>query len=446
MPRVRARALVSARLGAVLALAAAGCSDDPARDEAGGGAGAAAPMAWLDEAMACGAETFEPCDVLEPGCQQALANIAACQWGGEGTAPVLPPIGTFTRADFLAQLAAASASGPQLPAPVLQAVGATLEWLGLAQPVELTSEAANERLASTFLAFYDFQSKQATLIEDARTGDPRVDDELLFHELVHAQQDARYDLASLASSFVSTDETIAFRSLVEGEAQFHQTLFDLALFDVPVELGTVDRVLEFLRTEQEESWLAQPASAWARSLVLAGYVYGEFMIRDWWLAGGPERMITHFAEPPRESLRMLEAAFGREPTSSRIWAFPANNIFAVAGQALPMPGAEQYPLGTDRLGAWTIYMLARLAGETALARELALGWRGDQLDVFQLAAGGFAGRLRVSFDSEAHAGAFAALLSAKPNVDVRSSGTFVAAALSELPDNPDWLFGPSQAP
>jgi hypothetical protein len=452
LPRVRSRGLGAARLGAVvLALAGAACGGDEGASDKGAGPErpetmAAAPSVILSDAMACGAEGLEPCDVLDVGCQQALADIAACQWGGAGTASVLPPVNTLTSAELLEQLTATSAAGTQVPAALQLGFGTILEWLGLAQPSAVTTESTNELIASLYLALYNFQSQEITLIEDARTGDARVDDELLFHELVHVQQDKRYGLADLASSFVTTDNAIAFRSLVEGEAQFHQTLFDLAAFHVAVTPDTVDQSIEFLRSRQESEWLAEPSSAWTRSVVLAGYLYGQFMIRDWWYEAGPAGMVPHFADPPRESLRMLEAAFGREPTQSRIWAVPANNIFASVGQALPMPGNEQYPLAADRLGAWTIYMLAQLAGDDELARGLALGWRGDQLDLFQLADGGFAARFRVSFDTPDNATEFARLLSEKDKVQVRSSGTFVVAALSDQPVKPDWLFGPLQSP
>jgi hypothetical protein len=444
---VRSPALAAAPLCAVVfAVAGAGCSGDegagPERPETT----VSDPSAILDAAMACGAEVLEPCDVLDVGCQQTLADIAACQWGGAGTTSVLPPVNRTTSAELLAQLTATSAATPQAPAALQLGFGAILQWLGLAQPSAVTTESTNQLLAGLYLALYQFQSQQITLIEDARTGDARADDELLFHELVHAQQDKRYGLADLASSFVTTDNVIAFRSLVEGEAQFHQTLFDLAAFHVPVNPDTVNQGIEFLRAQQESSWLAEPASAWTRSIVLAGYLYGQFMIRDWWYEAGPTGMVAHFADPPRESLRMLEATFGREPTQGRIWAFPSGNLFAAAGQALPVPGTEQYPLGVDRLGAWTVYMLARLSGENELAQDLALGWRGDQLDLFQLADGGFAGRFRISFDTAANASEFAGLLSQKQNVEVRSSGTFVVAALSEQAEKPDWLFGPLQSP
>jgi hypothetical protein len=430
----------------VFAVAAAGCSDDPAGEGEPEAAGAD-PIAMLDAAMACGAQDLVACDVLDPACQQTLADIVACQWGGPGTASVLPPVNTFTSAEFLAQLTAASMAAPPVPAPVQQALAAALRWLGLAQPSAIGSQQTNELIASLYLAFYNFETKRATLIEDARTGDARVDDVLLFHELVHAQQDARYDLTTLASSAATTDNIIAFRSLVEGEAQFHQTLLDLALFDVPVNPTTVGQVIEFARTQEEAAWFEQPENAWQVSVALSGHLYGQYMVRDWWFEGGPAGMVAHFADPPTQSLRMLEAAFGREPATSGIWASPAANVFTAVGQALPMPGDETYPLAFDRLGAWTIYMLARLAGLAIdVAEDLALGWRGDQVDLFQLQAGGFAARFRVSFDTEANATEFERLLSAKENIEVRRNGTFVAAGLSEQPDKPDWLFGPLQSP
>jgi len=321
-----------------------------------------------------------------------------------------------------------------------------LEWLGLAQPSDSSAESTNQLVASLYLALYDPATKQATLIEDARSENAASNDEVLFHELVHAQQDARYDLASILAGVNSVDSLIGRRSLVEGEALFHQILFDFGALDMPLTATNLQRAMEGLRSSEEASWMADPATAWTRSLVLASYVYGQFLVRDWWLQGGPEGMVARFADPPTESLRMLEAAFAREPTTDRIWAYPAASIFAPAGQALPVPGNEQYPLAVDRLGAWTLYVLASLAGEDDVARALGTGWRGDELDLFQLQDGGFAGRLRVSVDTVDNANELARLLSAKLNVEVRTNGTFVVAALTAQPAKPDWLFGPLEAP
>ena len=458
--RARAHTPAWARVAATgCAVMALGCSSDDSEPAGGDGVD---PMVYLEPALACGAPTFVACDVLDPGCQQALADVAACQWGGAGTAAVLPPIAAATSASLspaevasdmaVREMMAASdaamtatdmASDPDVSQ---QAFGAVFDWLGLAPPSATTTEATTELLDSLLLASYAFATKQITLEVDALAGDARIDDELLLHELVHAQQDARYDLTSFTSDIDSLDSFIAKRAVFEGEATFHQTLFSLAMFDVPVNPNNVNRALLAVRAAQEEGWLSEPATAWTSSIFVSSYIYGQFLVRDWWFEGGPDAMVRLYAGPPRETLRMLEAAFGRETSTGRIWPYPSANVFVAPGESPPMPGDERLPLGSDRLGAWTVYMLAQLAGDSGLSQRLGLGWRGDQIDAFQLADGSFAGRWRVSFDTTANASAFVQLLAGRENVQTQTNASFVSVVASELAEIPDWLFGPAAAP
>ena len=103
----------------------------------------------------------------------------------------------------------------------------------------------------------------------------------------------------------------------------------------------------------------------------------------------------------------------------------------------------------DPASAWTrslvaTYVYGQFLVATGAGARRRLAW--DELDVFQLDAGGFAGRLRVSLDTLDNATELARLLSSKPNVEVRTNGTFLVAALSDQPVKPDWLFGPLVAP
>src|SRR5688572_18679983 len=120
-------------------VSASACSDDsPAGDAAATAESDGAEH--LAEAAACGAEGHEPCDVLAADCQTRLAEIAACQWGGPGTAPVLPPVAVVTRAMVREQLAAQVGATDTPPAAVT-AARAVLVMLGLQQP-EFDTDAA----------------------------------------------------------------------------------------------------------------------------------------------------------------------------------------------------------------------------------------------------------------------------------------------------------------
>jgi hypothetical protein len=401
---------------------------------------AAAP--FLSDAAECGAFGREPCDVLDPTCQSELAAIAACQWGGKGTEVTLPPITTLTRAEVLGRFEMLATVAP--PAAVQAALDRVLELLGL-QPAGGDAPTSTELAASLVLAFYEFGSDQATLVSDASTGDARIDDALLFHELVHAQQDARYDIGAQLGRVRSTDSYVALRGLFEGEAEFHQLLFELEMSGTPSDPATVKQRLDAFRDFQEPALFAEPDAAWARSLLLAAYIYGPYTSLEAWSEGGPSAMQELYDNPPTQSLRLLETAFGRARATGTVQPFPSANIFFSPGTPKPVEGDEAYPLATDRLGAWTIYVLARLAGDATQALEFALGWRGDQLDVFRLADGGAAGRYRVFFDTSVHANDFAGQLSANPNMAIRTNGPMAVVTVS-TGARPEWLFGPLAMP
>jgi hypothetical protein len=437
-----------ARSGLIAVLV--GCSSSTNSGELEGdiGAGAGTPSAtaasFLSAAAECGALGHQPCDVLEATCQSELAAIAACQWGGAGTPVTVPPVTTLARADLLEQLVMLNESATA-PEPSQVALSSVLDLLGLVPANGDAPTTADELSASLALAFYEFDTKQATLVEDVSTGDMGTDDALLFHELVHAQQDARYDLGALLRGVTSTDALASLRSLFEGEAQFHQLLFEMGRFNVSSGPASVKAQLDAFRQQQEPGLFADPVSAWQLSQLLMAYIYGPYLTLEAWSEGGPSAMLELYESPSTRSLRMLESAFGAYHTTDPLQPFPMLNVFAEPGAPPPVEGDEAYPLLADRLGASTVLVIAQLAADPPLARELALGWRGDQLDVFQLQAGAAAGRYRVNFDDAAHAAEFARVLSANPNMLTRTSGTLVVATVSEG-ETPEWLFGPLAMP
>jgi hypothetical protein len=170
------------------------------------------------------------------------------------------------------------------------------------------------------------------------------------------------------------------------------------------------------------------------------YIYGPTWIYSTWTTDGPEGVQARFASPPSDSLEILQPAWGAWNEPYGATPFPVANVYYV--DQLPPEGSEVYPTVTDRLGAWSIYIAAQVYSDATVARDLALAWRGDQLDIFELDSGGAAGRWRMSFDTEAHTDAFADVLSANSNIHVRKNRTTLVAVVSREGSLPDWLFGP----
>jgi hypothetical protein len=427
-----------------------GCSSSTSSGELEGDPGSdtrtptATAASYLSAAAECGAFGHPPCDVLEAACQSELAAIAACQWGGAGTPVTVPPVTTLARADLVAQVDMPTEPAAE-PDPTQVALNSVLDLLGLVPASGAAPTTVDQLSASMVLAYYEFDTKRVTLVEDVTTGDMGTDDSVLFHELVHAQQDARYDLGGLLRGVASTDAFMSLRSLFEGEAQFHQLLFELGRFQASNGPASVKAQLDAFRQQEEPGLFADPASAWQRSMLLMPYLYGSYLTLEAWSEGGPSGMLELYDSPSTKSLRMLESAFAAEHTTEPVQPFPMLNAFAEPGAPPPVDGDEAYPLLADRFGAWTVLVQVGLAADLTLARELALSWRGDQLDVFQLQAGAAAGRYRVNFDDAGHAADFARVLSANPHVVTRTSGKLVVATVSEG-ETPEWLFGPLAMP
>jgi len=424
MKHPRRARLWSRALPVLLALAPA-CSEDEPAD----------PDALLGEATDCGGYELEPCDVVEPACWERIAEIAACQWGGPGTPPLLPEVSTLTESEYRASLT--TDANAEADVEQLGAFDDVLVLLGLADPADASVEASVDRSADAIAAFYDFTSKTITVVDHGEEVDLASADATLLHELIHAQQDAAHDLAGvLDDTQPTTDALTSARVLFEGEAQFQQTVFEVGLARIPVDASSFERGLDSVRRAAQDDLFMGPSVLFT-TLQFLPYTYGPEWMYRLWLNGGTGGIQSQYEKVPTNLLGVLAAAWDKPAPKVALTAFPIANVFYTG--APPSEGSELIPIGTDRLGAWTVYVAARLAGEEGLAEDLALGWRGDQLDVYQLDAGGNAGRWRLQFDSEAHADTFGQLLSKNPQITARTQGKTVVGVVSQGA-KPEWLF------
>lgn len=419
---------------ALLALASLACSD------AGLGARQpplAAPLRCVEAGSPGG---FTACDIADRSCQQRLAEIAACQWGGPGTPVVQPEVRTVSQDEYRAQL---REGAPQDDAArsLRSAVEASLALFGLIEHGDLSLDSVVERNVGDVLAYYDPAEKRITVIEHgAGTRQPEANATLL-HEMIHALQDTVHDLESLRqrSSNGSSDGDVALRSLVEGEAKLHDLFFSASASALELTPELLQQQLE-QRRQLAEELLFQGASVLSSALQSVPYLYGPEWALQRWLEGGSEALRSAHDAPPAELRAILQSSWGAPGEPEAPSHYPAPNVYT-SGED-PAAGSELIPLAYDRLGAYAVYAAARLAGDTPAGQQLALGWHGDQLDVYELDAGGAAARWHVSFDGAQHAAAFAALLGHNHSVSVRQQGSSVVGVVSESGSKPEWLFGP----
>jgi hypothetical protein len=429
--------------GALAALTVSACSgDDDSAD----------PATLLARALDCGSYEQTPCDILDAACREQIAAITACQWGGPGTPVVLPDVLTLSQDDYRAMLTAdASASTSADPQAGAAALGAdhVLSLLGLIQAGDLSADAGVDRQVDGVLAYYAFDTKTITIIARDDPNDPALSadealisaDSTLMHELIHAQQDAAHDLNAFVSRFPGTaDGTAAVQSLYEGEAEFQELLYQIGLERASVTPASLANGLGIIRT-QWENGVVQDPSALLESLLGFPYNYGPAWIDSLWMQGGSPAVQKRYEIPATNTLEVLSTAWSVKLGSPAVTPFPTANVFAPNGAAAT-EGSQYIPIADDRLGPWTVNIATRLLGDGAAARDLALGWRGDQLDVYALDAGGYGGRWRLSFDTAAHAEAFQTLLVANPNVHARSNANTVVFVVSDGSEPEEWLYGP----
>jgi hypothetical protein len=170
------------------------------------------------------------------------------------------------------------------------------------------------------------------------------------------------------------------------------------------------------------------------------YIYGATWVYDTWISGGAPAVQDRYEDLPRDTLEIMRVAWQASSGNYPVTPYPGTNVFY---RGTPPPDdSEVIPLLVDRLGAFTVYVMGRILADPASARTIALGWRGDQMDFFELDAGGAAGRWRVTFDTDASASAFSELLAGNPNISTRLSSRTVVAVVSESGQTPEWLFGP----
>jgi hypothetical protein len=421
------------------ALLGAGCSGEDAGDDA------EAADAALREVSACSASAgYRPCDVLDPACQSLIAEIAACQWGGAGTPPILPPVTTLTQ-DELRNYFTDSTVEAMIPEEST-AYDDVLTLFGLIEAGMLSSEASIERAVDGVLALYQPEDKTIILVDRGEEPEAGVADSTLLgladstllHELIHAQQDAAHDLLALDASVTPTADGItAYQSLVEGEAQFHTTLFLMMLARLPVTALGVESIFDRTRDAEEDVRFMLP-NVLPNTLDIMPYIYGPSWVLATWTGDGRQALQARYEDIPTDTLEMLRASWNTGRGSVQATPFPLDLQYSIGG--------EMEPVSRDRLGAYGVYLTARHYGSAAAARDLALGWRGDQIESFSLDAGGSAGRWIVTFDSPEHAFEFESILGAAENVSPRLDGATLVAAVATGGEIPEWVYGPLAAP
>lgn len=308
-----------------------------------------------DDVASC---VYRVCDVSTSACIEAISKAVACARDED----VLSPAVRFVRSDEL--LAEIEADDEPLSAEELATFEDLLRARALVglmpdgyEPSELTADS----LRNVWGFYYD---GEIVVITDHASDDRDQLYLLMVHEMVHAYQDARWDLGAHGERHAtSRDRSLARRALVEGEAEW---LTLLAALDL--ERLSVDDVRW---TDYFEDWQSQRLERAAETdtpLIDASmdfpYAWGAHFVYDAWRDGGQARIGELYAEPP-ESVRQVMAGYAAWPDGAH------NGDGELAPSAVPVLGDSDEALGGSFYGVWLLNaMMQRTAGTGKWAAAL----------------------------------------------------------------------------
>lgn len=287
-----------------------------------------------------------------------------------------------------------------------------------------------EAMSSQALAYYDPQQGTFFVL---KTEMPESEiDPAVLHELHHALQDQRHDLAALSAPFESPDfqnddAALAYRFLIEGEAFYVQMRFALEQQAGPQGLAMIDQLIgmygngsrrELERLERMQlAMLGERGKAAAEALEarakLPGYLYhtivspyfkGGVAVHQLFKRGGWEQIDAMFASLPRSTEQLLhpeKVAGGPSPDAPTVVRLPDLSAHLGEGWSL---------LAENTLGELHL----RALFETLEGREqaaAAAGWDGDRVQAYGKDGEPWAAIVwYLVFDSEADAKEFASAL------------------------------------
>jgi hypothetical protein len=355
LARVRMTATMKSKnlVGAValLALALPSCSED-----------------GIDEC------SHRVCDIREPSCVEFVAKVVACQ---RGVPEVMPTIRFATAQEVL----------DEREAPTTQQLDDARDyWAGEAlvglmpEGYDPASEGADS--LSGVLAQYRPSTDEIVVISDSNIPDDETGYRVMVHEMIHAVQDADYDLEALWQQYATTfPRSLGFRAAVEGEAVLYTALADIELAGFPPSQADWDRYFG----EWKHDMLVAATETEVPSLSVNGlfpYAFGGEQVLEAWEDNDLDGVRDYVQHPP-DSVRQVMAGYRQRP--------PAvfNLDTELNPHAVPVLPGHTY-LGGGGQDAWLLNtMLQRIASSTELWASTALAAVGaDHLSVWRDDASG----------------------------------------------------------
>ena len=229
-----------------------------------------------------------------------------------------------------------------------------LRALGLLKPGVSLKEVLTSFLEQGVVGFYDPKTDELVVRGAAMTPYVRV---TLAHELTHALDDQHFQLDRPDIDKADDERSIAFTSLVEGNAVRVQDEYKATL-------SKADRQ----SADDEEARLGRGVDLSSIPRVIPEligfpYIFGPRLLDALVKAGGERRVDAAFTSPPQTTEQVVDAAAWLDGTATPVKVAP--------------PKADGAVYDQGALGFWGVYVLLEEELGQKDAATAAQGWGGD---------------------------------------------------------------------
>lgn len=321
---------------------------------------------------------YVQCSIEDEGCVERVAEAVGCHLEQD---IIYPEVRFLTAEEYLAEIEAGSTPLTAEEERDRADYFRVEALLGL-MPEGYAPEAYNADWIRNVAALYSPDDKGIVIIADHAFADPQDDYLVLVHEMVHAYQDAAWDLTALGQKFAPTfDRFMGLRSLIEGGATVYSNLAYL-------ELMRIDPLAADWRTyfdEWQQERLESASESTTPSLDTTRffpYAFGGAVVIGAWLDDGPAKIHELAARPP-DSIRQVFKGYGAWPDEY------VNEDAALDPQAVAILPPNYTLLGGGHEGVWAINAtLQRTAGGglwadvlDGVSADYLAAWRWNETDV-----------------------------------------------------------------
>ncbi|MBI5542444.1 MAG: hypothetical protein HY901_01035 [Deltaproteobacteria bacterium] len=328
--------------------------------------------AWIVAVLVAGTacRSKSACDIRDPACQRdifySVLDARGQAWDAWANPP---PMEVMTKDQFRAFLeaSAASSQGSDSAEPSWDPV---YKLLGFLDRDASSAETSIDSQVEGVVAFYSRTTRSVTIIDRGMPSDEESSSMTLAHEIVHALQDRDVGLSLYVGSGLTSDELMARRSMVEGEATLYGLMVNLGMRELAFQDVNWAGYFESFRDTVDES-VASSAGRLGEARRLLPYVAGAHYLEQAYARGGtPEVEFAFLAKPP--SLSAVVDSYDAP--------VPVRAPLSCGGP--PPPGGYEQ-VGSSRLGAAGLYAFAIKNLRDGRAWDLMRAWSDDTLRFYQ---------------------------------------------------------------